>query len=312
MNIISEVGIDASKDTLEISVSDKKTKTITNSSASVHGLAKSLPEKSVIHIEATGGFERLARRILVKHGHIVYVHNPKKTRRLADALAVNAKTDSIDAKFLREHGSKLPATRSKTDQHEGLTDLSRTIDGLKDDIAGYRKTIQHEWLSNAIVECYQAIIQAMAAEVLRLERLFVREVRQSSLKDKYEQVLSIPSIGPACARVCVCELPEDLENLTGAQASSYCGIAPLDNSSGKKNGPRKIGPGNMHLKAALYMPAIVAIRHQDWARTLYYSLKDKGRKHQQAIVAIMRRLLLRAFAVMKRGYGWRENLQEMT
>ena len=80
----------------------------------------------------------------------------------------------------------------------------------------------------------------------------------------------------------------------------------MDRSSGKHNPPARLGRGNTHLKAALYMPAVTALRREEWAKNLYARLRQKGRTHDQAIVPIMRRLLTRVVVVLKRGTPWED------
>ncbi len=119
--------------------------------------------------------------------------------------------------------------------------------------------------------------------------------------------MSVPGVGPVTACAVVAELPDDLSGVSTAQAAAYAGLAPLDDSSGKRDGPKTVGRGNARLKAALYMPALGLVRRPGWARDLYTRLKDKGRRHQAAIVAVMRKLLTRVVAVLKRGTPWQEN-----
>lgn len=312
MNRITEVGIDVSKDSLEIRCA-QNTRSIENQAPNIHSLAGELPAGTVVHMEATGGYERLARTILMSYGHVVHVHNPRKTRRLADAMNVSAKTDKIDAKFLQEQGHKLPPTRVKALEHEKLTDISRSIQRLKESIAGHKKYMRQRWLDEQIVSAFRQVVRVMEIQVKELEKAFVKVVRQSSLNDLYELALTVPGVGEGLARVAVSELDQNLERLTGPQACAYAGIAPLDNSSGKRDGIRHIGKGNHRLKAALYMPAVSALRNQSWARELYARLIAKGRCHQQAIIAVMRRILMRVVTVLKRGFPWQENpIQPLT
>ena len=49
--------------------------------------------------------------------------------------------------------------------------------------------------------------------------------------------------------------------------------------------------GNHYLRAALYMPALVAIRREPHVRSFYERLVGKGKKKMQGIVAVMRKLL---------------------
>lgn len=75
----------------------------------------------------------------------------------------------------------------------------------------------------------------------------------------------------------------------------------MDDASGKRNGPKHIKKGNVHLKAAMYMPAVWAIGNEPWAKALYTRLKAQGKTHDQAIIPVMRKLLIIVVAVIKRG-----------
>ncbi len=64
--------------------------------------------------------------------------------------------------------------------------------------------------------------------------------------------------------------------------------------------PRRISKvGNRHLRAALYMPALVAIRHDPNIRAFYDKLVAAGKKPLQAIVAAMRKLLDAIWGMLK-------------
>ena len=66
----------------------------------------------------------------------------------------------------------------------------------------------------------------------------------------------------------------------------------------------KIGTSN--LRKALYMPAIVAKKHNPTLITFCNRLKDKG-KHNMAIIgAAMRKLLHIIYGVLKSGEPFRE------
>ncbi|MDB4699050.1 transposase [Candidatus Latescibacteria bacterium] len=57
--------------------------------------------------------------------------------------------------------------------------------------------------------------------------------------------------------------------------------------------------GNKYLRAALYMPALVAIRHQANIQAFYDKLIAAGKKPLQAILAVMRKLLHAIWGVWK-------------
>jgi len=57
--------------------------------------------------------------------------------------------------------------------------------------------------------------------------------------------------------------------------------------------------GRSALRAALYMPALSAMRHNPILRSFAERLTQQGLKPKQVIVAVMRKLLHLAYGVLK-------------
>lgn len=307
MNIVApEVGIDVSKMELMISVDKGKPFKTSNTLEGAIQLARVLPPGSIIHLESTGGYERVAVKTLRDFGFEVRVHNPLRARRLAQGLGQRAKTDPIDARMLSATGSLLPVGKAKSDERKDLADFSRSIDALKKTIASYKKRAKMPGLDPDAKRAYETVIAILQKEARELEKRFAKRVKNSSCRLQYGLAQSVPHIGPVAARVCICELPEDLPEQSAAKMSSYAGIAPINHSSGNYNPPAKIARGNKRLKKALYMSAVSALRQEDWAKNLYQRLLAKGKTHDQAIIPIMRKLLVRVVCVLKRGTPWQD------
>ena len=79
------------------------------------------------------------------------------------------------------------------------------------------------------------------------------------------------------------------------------GLAPLHARSSKiLDRPRRISKvGNRHLRAALYMPALVAIQHEPNVKAFYSKLVAAGKRPMQAVVAVMRKLLHAIWGMLK-------------
>ena len=305
MNIVApEVGIDVSKMDLVVSVDKGKPFKKPNSEAGAVELAQMLPPGSTVHLESTGGYERIAVKTLRDFGFEVRVHNPLRARRLAQGLGPKAKTDPIDARMLSATGSLLPTGKAKSEERRNLADFSRSIDAVKKTITSFKNRSNMPGLDPDAKRVYELVITALEKEVKGLESQFARRVKSSSYRLRYDLAKSVPHIGPVAARVCVCELPEDLPERSPARMSSYAGVAPINHSSGTYNPAPKIARGNKRLKKALYMAAISALRQEVWAKTLYHRLIAKGKTHDQAIVPIMRKLLVKVVCVLKRGTPW--------
>jgi transposase len=305
-SIVSQVGIDVGKATLFVSIDEKTPFEIANEKKACLALAGRLPAKAEVHLEASGGYDRTVRRALEEAGFEVRVHNPYKARCMARARSSGAKTDKIDAKHLSQTGQLLPVKAAKSEEREGLADQSRALESLRASASSYRLKLAQPELDPEAKAVYAGVVEDFEARIEKLEKAIEQRLKNSSMASDYALLLTVPGVGKAIARVCLAELPEDLRERTPAEIASYAGLAPLDNSSGTYTGKSRIGTGNVHLKAVLYMGALSLCRNQAWARDHYDRLRAKGKHHLTAIIAIMRRLLMRIVAVLKRGTPWQE------
>jgi transposase len=306
MDIVTpRFGVDVSKYDLELGSLGGRTQRFSNDEDGIAHLVGALPAGALVAMESSGGHERALRKALLSAGFAVQVHNPRRVRRLAEGLGVAAKTDALDAKVLaRTAGIGCPSPLRNPEQ-EDLCSVSRAIADLVCMRSNLLKKLSNRWLDPSARRAYEELAAQLQAQADRLEAEFAGRVRSSRLAQRYNVARTIFGVGPMLARTLCCELPEELAGFTNRQLAAYAGLAPLDDASGKRTGPSRIGRNaNRHIKAALYMPALSLTRLAPWARDLYARLKAKGRTHQQAIVAVMRKLLVLCAAVMRRGTAW--------
>ena len=307
MNIVTpQVGIDVAKDSLDVSIDGARCFRVKNDESGCLCLAERLGRACVVHLESSGGYERLAVRTLRAYGIQVGVHDPLKAKRLFQATGFKAKTDALDARSLAKLGSLLEERKPKSLEREGLCDCSRAIEALKTSAAEFLVRAKASELDPTAKAAYLAAAKGLKEQAKALEKRFEARVKASTFAERYRLALSVPGAGKTLARLCVCELPDDLSPYEAKQIACYAGLAPIDDSSGSRTKRPRLGRGNVRLKSGTYMPALSAMRSQSWARDLYARLRAKGRLHQQAIVAVMRRLLVRVVAVLKRGTPWQE------
>ncbi len=104
------VGIDVSKDSLDISVlPEDRWWQVKNNDQDISGLVQSLLEISpqLVVMEATGGHEMRAAAALATAGLNVAVVNPRQVRDFAQATGQLAKTDKIDARMMAHFAQAL-------------------------------------------------------------------------------------------------------------------------------------------------------------------------------------------------------------
>ena len=82
------------------------------------------------------------------------------------------------------------------------------------------------------------------------------------------------------------------------------GLAPECKQSGKTEGYRRITRGRATVRKALYMGALVAIRHNPRMNEIYTRLIGNGKKKKVALVAVMRKMLIMMNAMVKNDKAW--------
>jgi transposase len=133
----------------------------------------------------------------------------------------------------------------------------------------------------------------------------LRTLRNADLDlcQRFDILTSIPGLGEATANVLVVETPE-LGCVDHAQAASLVGLAPLARDSGKTHGKRSIRGGRPRARRALCMPALNAIRCNPEFKAKYQAMIKAGKPTKVAIVAIMRKLLILANALIRGQRKW--------
>ena len=114
---------------------------------------------------------------------------------------------------------------------------------------------------------------------------------------------SIPGVGDIVARTFIAELPE-LGTVDRHQIAALVGVAPINRDSGKWRGRRSIKGGRPQVRAALFMPCLAVVKYNKPLRAFYHRLVDAGKDKRLALIAVMRKLVVIANAMVKSGKPW--------
>ena len=115
---------------------------------------------------------------------------------------------------------------------------------------------------------------------------------------------SVPGIGPVCARTLMLDLPE-LGTLSRQRIAALVGVAPFNRDSGTRRGTRTTWGGRAHVRAALYMSTLVAVRYNPVLKRFYERLCAAGKAKKVALTACMRKLLTILNAMVKHHTPWK-------
>lgn len=309
------IGIDVSRDTLEVGSSVRATTwRHGNDGAGIEALTAELLAlaPALVVLEATGGYEFEAACALQAAGLAVAVVNPRQARDFARAMGALAKTDSLDARMLagfarvlhqhpeRERFVK-PLADAELQRLQALVVRRRQLVGM---LTAERQRLR---LSHASARpSLERTIEFLKAQVADIEVESAEHVRAHHAA-LAQALSSVKGVGPATLATLLAELPE-LGTLCRRRIAALVGVAPLNRDSGQMRGQRTIWGGRADVRRTLYMATLVAVRHSSVFKAFYARLVAAGKPKKVALVAAMRKLLTVLNAIAKTGHHWDESL----
>jgi transposase len=301
------VGIDVSKDWLDVQVLDGLFERVPNTPQACLALSKKLAQLNPqrITLEASGGYERLVVSSFVTANLPIVVVNPRQVRDFAKALGRLAKTDKIDAQVLAHFAQvvQTPERKLPDETTQNLRDLLARRAQLIE-----MRTMESNRLQQAttgrVIKDLKASIEFIDKRLQRLDDEIDEQIRGiPAWQAKAELLQSVPGVGPQSARVFVLDLPE-LGQCARQQAAALVGIAPMNCDSGQFRGQRTIRGGRSVVRTTLYMATLSAIRCNDVIKEQYQKLRQAGKPGKVALVACMRKLLTILNAMVRENQPW--------
>ena len=301
------VGIDVAKDKLDVAIGDAPAFTTPRTEVGIAELVARLERErpALIVIEATGGLEVTAAIALAAAKLPVAVVNPRQVRDFARATGKLAKTDAIDAAVLVHFGRAVgPKVRPLPDE------ATRELDALLDrrrQLVGMRTMEQNRLAASAPGKARADIeehIRWLEEHIKRVDQELGRRIRSSPVwREKDDLLQGIQGIGPATSHTLLAALPE-LGQVSGRAIAALVGLAPVCDDSGRYRGPRHIQGGRKQVRTMLYMAALAARRHNPPLRALAERLAKAGKAPKTILVAVARKLLVVANAVIRTRTPW--------
>jgi transposase len=156
----------------------------------------------------------------------------------------------------------------------------------------------------ALMKRIRAHIEWLRKELSRTDGDLDEAIEASTTFKENEALLkSVPGVGPILARTLLAELPE-LGEITHKRLCALVGVAPFNRDSGQSRGKREVWGGRAPGRAALYMGALLATRHNPILKEFYERLLAAGKPKKVALVACMRKLLSILNAMMPYRVPW--------
>ena len=260
-------------------------------------------------LEATGIYS-LEFALALHHAQRVdvMVVNPRAIKDFGRACMQRAKTDAVDAGGILEYLQRMPfaAWQPPAPAILELQAINRRIVQLTTELTR-EKNRRHATefaggSADAIAHDIEVNIHHLERRIERMHQSGLQLVRGvPALATKLAHLISTKGIAETSAMRLLAELLVLPDDLAAPQWVAHAGLDPRPYESGTSvHRPRRITKvGNRHLRAALYMPALVAIQHEPNVKAFYNKLVTAGKKPMQAVVAVMRKLLHAIWGMLK-------------
>jgi transposase len=306
-NIAQWVGIDVSKATLDVYIRPMgKALKVANTEISISNLVEQLKSYNLhlIVLEATGGLETELIIQLQASLLPVALINPRQGRDFAKATGRLAKTDAIDAMILAHFGEVMKP-QVLAIESESARQLSELISRRRQlvEMQTAEKNRRARARGKALVDIEAHLdyldksLEQINSEIEQLTQ------NNTQLIEKVNLLKTTPGIGQVISTTLVSELPE-LGKLTAKQISRLVGVAPINHDSGQHKGKRMIHGGRGHIRASVYMGAVVAIRHNPVIKAFYERLVERGKSKKLALTACVHKMLVILNAMVRDNRPW--------
>ena len=301
------IGIDVAKDWLDVATHPAgETWRVPHTREAVAALVLRLLalDPALITLEASGGYEALATALLGEAGLPVAVVNPRPVRDFARSQGILAKTDRLDALVIARYG-QVAAVTPQPPTAEGDRDLAALTARRRQVVQMRTAELQRRHMARSvIVTRIERMVAVLNAELADLDREITRRVGQSPHWQQREQLLrTVPGVGPILSLTLLADLPE-LGALDKKAIAALVGLAPLAHDSGRRHGPRSCWGGRAHVRTALSMPTVAALRANPVIRAFYDRLVAQGKPKKVALVACMHKLLTILNAIVRHQTPW--------
>ena len=308
-------GIDVSAKTLAVAVlvvdqpwTEREFPNTAKGHQALIGLLGRLGSCARVSLESTGIYSMdLAVTLAAAKGIEVAVLNPKDVHRFAGTLR-RSKTDSADARALAEYSLRMPFVpwRVPSPSQLKLRALSRYLHSLSEERTRSENRLHAASSSSSTPSALRTDLRRelkrMTKRLQQLRREALRMVRADPALSKHHDLLtSIPGIGSVSAIQLLGELTLLTTAMTVRQWVAHSGLDPAHQSSGTSvHKPSRISRhGNRHLRRALFMPALVAVRHDPHFAAFYQTLLGRHKAKMQALIAVARKLLHAIYGILK-------------
>jgi len=318
------VGIDISKLSFDVAVlidSQYHNGHFDNNSSGFLALlkwTKSFNATPYFCLEATGIYGLALAKHLHAQKHKVVVVNPIKTHAFSKMEMSRNKTDKADAmsiarycQYLHDKGDIVKSLFTpRGEAFERVQFLVTRLEQLNKMRSQENNRLDVS-LDKAAARSVASMLAFIDKQIGTIKKKLAEIVKQNEqLNAQVALLVSIDGVGDKTAWAILAYIGDIALFENAKQISSYAGLNPRIEQAGSSiNHTRLSKMGCARLRKSLYMPALVAARFNPLMKAFYQKLLARGKPKKVALVAVMRKLLVLAYGVLKSGKPFDVNYQ---
>ena len=276
--------------------------------------------KPVFIMEATGSYYESLAYFLDSEEQILSVQLAKKIKYFAKSCNLKTKNDKVDAKMIAQFGIEKELKQAEYWKRsspemlrlKSLVREHRRITQAKISASNQLHAMNHSESTHDYVlemkkdeiEFFEKQADKVTAEIL----LATKE--DNKFYEKVKKIESIPGVGFQTVITIIAET-DGLKMFNNIpQLVSYCGLDIVQNESGSFTGKTRISKqGNTQIRSSLYMPALASIRCNKDMKIFYDRVCQGRQVKKQAVIAVMRKLLILIYTLWKIDEEYIENFE---
>lgn len=259
-------------------------------------------------MEATGVYHQKFAYFLDEKDYEVCVVLPNKISNYMRTLDNKTVTDKTCSQAIAQFGleRKLDLWHRPKKIYKNLQQLTRERDQIVFERAMVKNHLHAEQAEAEPNESSMLRINARIKFLNGQEKEIKKEIenwvnKDADLKKEVENICTIPGIGELTAVIILAETNGFELIRSKRQLTSYAGLDVKEKQSGTsiKGKPRISKSGNRHLRKAMHLPGLTAVRWDDSFRDMYARIMSKHGIKMKALVAVQRKLLEMVYIIFK-------------
>jgi transposase len=259
-------------------------------------------------MEATGVYHEAFAYYLDEQDREVSIVLPNKISNYMRTLDVKTVTDKTASEAITQFGleRKLDKWEKPKDSYRDIKQLTRERGQIVEERSMVKNHLHAEESGaypnkSSIARIKDRIKFLNKQEKAIKEDIAVLVAKDNEVKVNVELISSIPGVGSLTAAIILAETNgfELIHNKR--QLASYAGFDVKEKQSGTsvKKKPKISKKGNKHLRKAMHLPALSAIKHDERFKAIFARLVAKDGIKMKAAVAVQRKLLEMTYTLYK-------------